>query len=445
MDPGALTGFLLVAVLIIANGVFVATEFAYVAARRSRLQARADDGDNGAAIALRATRDLDRYVAASQLGITMASLALGFVGEPILAHAIEPPIVELVGGFAPAVAHAVAIGFAFALVTALHIVFGELIPKTIALQFPEGTAAGVSRPMRVFAIVFRPLIALLNGIGNAILRLFGIATAPIGGDRTLTAQDLAFAFESSASVGILSRRELELGRRALSLGQVRVGTVLIPRGEVATVDVAWSRERVVETIANVGRSRYPVVRGSLDDVVGLLDAKRVVLDEPGDDWREHIRPIPLLPDLTVLARAIELLSADDASVGLVVDEYGNIDGLVALADILGFLAGPLADERAPAHFSIRQIGERSYQVSGDLRLAEAAAPPLSIRAAEARAETLGGLVVERLQRMASVGDTVTVGDTRLRVMLIQDRRVEELEVSLPEPHRDGDQPRVANA
>ncbi|HUG47178.1 MAG TPA: hemolysin family protein [Candidatus Limnocylindria bacterium] len=445
MDPGGLTGFLLVAVLIIANGVFVATEFAYVAARRSRLRARAEAGDNGAAIALRATRDLDRYVAASQLGITMASLALGFVGEPIFARAIEPSIEELVGSFAPAAAHAVAIGFAFALVTALHIVFGELIPKTIALQYPEGTAAGVARPMRVFAIVFRPLIALLNGIGNAILRLFGIATAPIGGERTLTAQDLAFAFESSASVGILSRRELDLGRRALSLGQVRVGSVLVPRGEVATVDLSWSRERVIETIANVGRSRYPVVRSSLDDVVGLLDAKRVVLDAPAEDWREHIRPMPLLPDLTVLGRAIELLSAEDASVGLVVDEYGNIDGLVALADILGFLAGPLADERAAADPSIRRAGERTYKVSGHLRLAEAAAPPLSIKVPETKAETLGGVVVERLQRLASVGDTVTIGDRRLRVTLVEDRRVEELEVSLPESRRDGDERRAENA
>ncbi len=435
MESGALTGFLLVAVLIVANGVFVATEFAYVAARRGRLTARAEAGDGGARIALRATRDLDRYVAASQLGITMASLALGFIGEPIFARAIEPPIEGLVGSFAPAASRAVAIGFAFALVTSLHIVFGELIPKTIALQYPEGTASAVSRPMRLFALVFWPLIAMLNGVGNAFLRLLGIATAPIGGERTLTAQDLAFAFESSASVGILSRRELELGRRALSLGNVRVGGVLIPRGDVATVDLGWSREQVLATIARVGRSRYPVVRGSLDDVVGALDAKRVVLDSPEDDWRRHIRTIPLLPDVTVLGRAIELLSGDDASIGLVVDEYGNIDGLVALGDILGFLAGPLDDERTPVEPSVQRAGERVYRVSGHLRLEEAAAPPLSLRLPQTKAETLGGLVVERLQRLANVGDTVAIGDRRLRVAAVEDRRVEQVDVVLPDRSR----------
>ncbi|MDQ3553541.1 MAG: hemolysin family protein [Chloroflexota bacterium] len=430
MDLTFLIGFLVIAVLIFSNGMFVATEFAYVAARRSRLRERADRGDAGARMALSSMGELDRYVAASQLGITMASLALGFVGEPLFASAIEPPLEELIGTFAPAAAHAIAIGTAFFLITSLHIVFGELIPKTIALQSPESTATIVSRPMRVFAFVFGPLIALLNGIGNRILGIFGIASAPFGHERTLTASDLAYAFESSASVGVLSRRELRLGQRALELGQVTVRSLMIPRAEVISADTSWDRDEVRRTVGRAGRSRYPVVSGGLDQVAGLLDAKRVLLDPPAIDWRAHLRPIPYLPDSTVLGRAIEVLTADDAGIALVVDEYGNVDGLVALADVMEYLAGPLSDERGEADMPVRRLGEGRYAVDGVLRLSEAARAPLELQGGETTADTVGGLVIERLQRLPEVGDEIVVGEHRLRVLAVEDRRIEHLEVAL---------------
>ncbi|HUH17275.1 MAG TPA: hemolysin family protein [Methylomirabilota bacterium] len=425
-DP--LLGFALVAALIFANGVFVATEFAYVAARRSRVQERAAKGSRAARVVLRAMDGLDRYIAASQLGITMASLALGFVGEPILAAAIEPPLVELIGSFAPAAAHAVAIGIAFSLITALHIIFGELAPKTIALQRPEGTALWVAWPMRVFVTVFGLAVNLLNGTGNMILRVVGIEVTPLGGERSLGVRDLAYAFESSASVGTISRGELQLARRALSLGEVPVRRLMIPRGQVVAVDESLDRRDVLRLIARHGRTRYPVVRGALENAMGILDAKDVVLAPEGADWHEFVRPVTMLPDTTTVGRAIEQLAEAGQQTALVIDEYGNIDGLLSLGDVLEFMAGPLPDERRRQRRAPRLLSPDLWEVPGHYALAAAAEEPLHLGIGATNAETLGGLIAERLQRLPQVGDTVELPGARLRVRALGGRRVTVVEV-----------------
>ncbi len=437
-DP--LLGFALVAALIFANGVFVATEFAYVAARRSRVQERAARGSRAARVVLRALDGLDRYIAASQLGITMASLALGFVGEPILAAAIEPPLVELIGSFAPAAAHAVAIAIAFSLITALHIIFGELAPKTIALQRPEGTALWVAWPMRVFVTVFGLAVNLLNGTGNMILRVVGIEVTPLGGERSLGVRDLAYAFESSASVGTISRGELQLARRALSLGEVPVRRLMIPRGQVVAVDESLDRRDVLRMIARHGRTRYPVVRGALENATGILDAKDVVLAPEGTDWHEFVRPVTMLPDTTTVGRAIEQLAEAGQQTALVVDEYGNIDGLLSLGDVLEFMAGPLPDERRRHRRAPRLLAPDLWEVPGHYALAAAAEEPLSLGIGATNAETLGGLIAERLQRLPQVGDTVELPWARLRVRALGGRRVTVVEVQHLERGDDEEHP-----
>lgn len=428
-----LLGFALVAALIAANGVFVATEFAYVAARRSRIERRAKAGSRAGRIVLRAMDALDRYIAASQLGITMASLALGFVGEPILAAAIEPALVALIGSFAPAAAHAVAVAIAFSLITALHIVFGELAPKTIALQRPEGTALWVAMPMRIFVTVFGPFVNLLNGTGNLILRLVGIEVTPLGGERSLDARDLAYAFESSASVGTISRGELQLARRALSLGEVPVRRLMLPRGDVVAIDWQAGRHAVLGIIARHGHTRYPVVRGSLDDAVGVLDARDVVISEGADEWRARVRPLAILPDTTTVGAAIEHLRAGHHQVALIVDEFGNVDGMLALGDILEFMAGPLPDDRRSRRREPRRLPSGRWEVPGHYPVEMAREDPLRLRVPKTNAETIGGLVAERLQRLPELHDAVELPNARLQVAAIEGRRVTSVEIELHEP------------
>jgi CBS domain containing-hemolysin-like protein len=423
----ALLGFALVAALIFANGVFVATEFALVAARRSRVEQRAKAGSRAGRIVLRAMDALDRYIAASQLGITMASLALGFIGEPILAAAIEPPLVALIGSFAPAAAHAVAVAIAFSLITALHIVFGELAPKTIALQRPEGTALWVAMPMRIFVTVFGPVVNLLNGTGNLVLRMIGIEVTPLGGERSLDARDLAYAFESSASVGTISRGELQLARRALSLGEVPIRRLMLPRGDVLAVDEDAERTDLLRLIARHGHTRYPVVRGSLDDAAGMLDARDVVMADDDRDWRSSIQPLLQLPDTTTVGNAIDQLLVAQQRLALVVDEYGNVDGMLALGDVLEFMAGPLPDDRRSRRREPRRLASGRWEVPGHYPVATAREDPLRLDVTRTNAESIGGLVAERLQRIPKTGDVVELSNARLHVAAMVGRRVTSIE------------------
>lgn len=425
---GPLIGFAIVAALIFANGVFVATEFAFVTARRSLVERRARAGSTAARLALRAMDGLDRSIAASQLGITMASLALGFIGEPILAAAIEPPLEALIGQFAPAAAHAIAIAIAFALVTVLHIIFGELAPKTIALQRPEQTALWLALPMRLFIGVFGPVVNLLNGAGNMVLRLVGIEVTPLGGERSLDARDLAYAFESSASVGTISRGELQLARRALSLGEVPIRRLMRPRGEVVAVPEGAAREDVLDTIARTGHARYPVVSGSLDDPIGVFEAKDVILAEPGQDWQAFVKPIGILPDTITIGAAVDHLRAAGDWLALVVDEYGNVDGLAALGDVLEFIAGPLPEDRASRRREPRRLGTGRWEVPGHYPVELLGEDPLRMEVPRTNAETLAGLIAERLQRLPEVGDEIDLGMLRLRVAAMGRRRVTSVEV-----------------
>lgn len=425
---GPLFGFALVAALIFANGMFVATEFAYIAARRVRIERRVKAGSRAARIVLQAMGGLDRYIAASQLGITMASLALGFIGEPILAAVIEPPLVALIGSFAPAAAHAVAVIIAFSLITALHIVFGELAPKTIALQRPEGTALWVAWPMRIFVGTFGIAVNLLNGTGNLVLRLVGIEVTPLGGERSLSPRDLAYAFESSASVGTISRGELQLARRALSLGEVTIRRLMVPRGEVIAIDTSLDRDGVLRLIARHGRTRYPVIRDSLEDPIGILDAKEVVLAQGDSAWTDLVRPMTMLPDSTTVGRAIEQLADAGQETALVIDEFGTVDGLLSLGDVLEFIAGPLPDDRQRHPREPRQVADDRWEVPGHYSLAAAAEEPLQLVIGTMHAETLGGLIAELLQRLPRVDDTVELPGARLRVRTLRGMRVTSVEV-----------------
>ena len=424
-----LTGAVIVGILIAANGVFVATEFAYIRARRSRLEARAEAGSGGARTVLRARSNLDRTIAASQLGITMASLALGFVGEPLLAGAIEPPIEALVGGIAPALAHAVAIGSVFALITGLHIVFGELVPKTVALTRPESTAIAVSGPVALFVRLLGPLVALLNGTGNLILRAVGIPTTPIEEEPRLTGRDLVYALESSASVGAISRREQRLAERAIELGELSVRDLMRPRDRVAVMDVTDGRETVLERVSRHAHSRYPVVRGSLDQAEGLIDIRDIVLADPDDDWRSRIRPIATLPDSMPLGPALDELTTSETRIALVSDEYGNVDGIIAVGDILEFLAGPFPEQHEHGGADgVLEQADGSYVLSGLFRLDRVRKAPVWLEVGPAESQTLGGLVAERLQRLPRAGDQVVIGGRVVRVVAMSGRRVDRVRV-----------------
>ena len=326
MDTATLTGLIVLVLLVLANGFFVATEFAIVAVRRSRLDELAAQGVPNAGAAKQVVGHLDTYIAACQLGITMASLALGWVGEPALAHLIEPPMEALVGQFAPAAAHGVAIGASFAVITALHIVIGELAPKGLALQRPEATALWVARPMQLFEFVFRWPIALLNGIGNGVLRLAGLQPAS-GHEMVHTVSELRLLVAGSQQAGVVEESEARIASRAFTLADHTAGALMTPRTEVDAVPLEASREELIERVTASPHSRLPVYEGSLDSVVGILHVHDLVpgLARPPETFslRPLLRPPLFVPESKHADELLDEMRASRQQFAVVLEEYGG--------------------------------------------------------------------------------------------------------------------------
>src|SRR5215203_498491 len=266
MDISSSVGLVAVIVLVLANGFFVATEFAIVAVRRSRIEQLAADGHRSAEAAKQVVGHLDAYIAACQLGITMASLALGWVGEPAFAHLVEPPLEALVGQFAPAAAHGIAVGTAFAIITTLHIVIGELAPKGLALQRPEATALWIARPIQIFYVLFRWPITLLNAVGNGVLKLIGLDPGA-GHEMVHSVEELRLLVHASREGGTVEESEARIASRAFEFGELTAGELMTPRTEVEGIPVTATLNELVALAAETSHSRLVVYEGSLDNVV----------------------------------------------------------------------------------------------------------------------------------------------------------------------------------
>ena len=338
-------GLLSVPLLVALNGLFVAAEFALVAVRKTRVEEMVRQGRHGAGAVEEATANLDRSIAATQLGITLASIALGWVGEPALARMLEPVFRFLPGALGAAATHSVAVGFAFLLITFMHVVFGELIPKTMALQKPDGTALWVARPLVLFAGLTRPLIALMNGTGNGILRLCGFRPAN-SAELAHSIEELSLLIEHTEQAGILGPTQAEFVQKVFRLSGNRVRDCMVPRDKMAALELSSPPETVLDTARRGAHTRMPVYEGDLDNIVGIVNTKDlfylfslkgvVVLEDA------LYPPLFLKPDEDV-ANAFELFRKAHRPMALVREE-GKILGLITLEDVLEEIVGDIEDE-----------------------------------------------------------------------------------------------------
>lgn len=422
-------GLPIVAFLLLANAIFVATEFALVTVRRTRINQLAADGSRPARRVKTALGNLDYYIAAAQLGITMASIALGFVGEPVLARIIEPPVEALVGAFAPAIAHTLAIAVAFLFVTSLHIIIGEFIPKTIALEEAERTSLLISLPLHMFVRMFGPVIWALNKAGNFLLRLLGMEIRPLG-DSPLTAEDLALTVETSASAGLISRRELSLTRHLLNLSQLESRELMTPRSKIVAVDREASWDDVAAILAERPLTRYPVYRHSIDDIVGILDAKRVLLAEEESarhGWRDRVQDAVVLPESVNANTTLETMRRRGARMAILVDEYGGTAGLITQFDIVRFLAVDLPDEGdAGDRHLVQWDGTSPISINGLVPMSEVV-ESLGIDDPDSDSATLGGFIAELRKGIPAVGEEVVHDGITFRVTEMDQYRVARVE------------------
>jgi CBS domain containing-hemolysin-like protein len=339
-------GLLSIPLLVALNGLFVAAEFALVAVRKTRVEEMVRRGEPGAKAVGDATANLDRSIAATQLGITLASIALGWVGEPALARLLEPLFRFLPDTWGMVATHSLAVGLAFLSITFLHVVFGELIPKTMALQRPDGTALWVAGPLVLFARLTRPLIAVMNGTGNGILRLCGFRPAQ-GGELAHSIDELTLLIEDTEQAGILGPAQAEFVQRVFRLSAKRVRDCMVPRDRMAALELNSPPDVVLEAARRGAHTRMPVYEGELDNIVGIVNTKDlfylfslkgvVVLDDA------LYPPLFLEPDEEV-ANAFQLFRKAHRPMALVRGVDGKIRGLITLEDVLEEIVGDIEDE-----------------------------------------------------------------------------------------------------
>lgn len=423
-------GLIAVLVLVLLNGFFVATEFSLVAVRRSRIEQLVAEGHRTAPAVKRALEHLDTYIAATQLGITIASLALGWLGEPALAHLIEPVLVAILPtDWAVAGSHAIAVAIAFIIITALHIVLGELAPKGLALQKPEATALVVAIPTSIFLRVFKPFISVLNGTGNLVLRLMGLRPGA-GEENVHSVEELRYLVRSSREAGLLESSEEEIVSRALSLGDLPAHSVMVPRTEMVSVPVDVTREDLFDLAGREHHVRFPVYEGSTENIVGIIHLTdvhawtRLHPDEPFA-LRRAMRPPLFVPESVKVDRVLAQMRAARSHTAVVVDEYGGVAGLLTLQDVIERIVGDIPESDEEEGPSIETLPDGSVRIAG-LTLLTDLEEQFDLHLDKVEAETVGGYVLETLGEVPQVGAELDLSEYRLTVTQMDGARVAEV-------------------
>lgn len=441
-DLGATLWRLAATFLFVAlNGFFVATEFALVKVRPTRVDALAQQGNRRARRVMGILEHLDLYLSSCQLGITVASLILGWLAEPAIA-ALLVALASKVGIVAsPTLIHGVSLGIALATVTILHMTIGEQSPKILAIHRPEPMALAFALPLRMFTAVLKPLIGLINIISNLLLRPFGLRGAGEHSEGAFSAEELKSILAASSQAGHISSRQRQFGENILGFINLEVRHILVPRVEVVELSTEDTLEENLQVIRETRHTRFPLCGvGELDNVKGIVHAKEVlrVLTGGGELNLEAIaRKALFVPDTQPLARLIYELQRAHTECAIVVDEHGTAVGLAFLEDALEEIVGPLSDEFDEVAPMVEDIEPGVSEVDGRLPLPEAA-QRFGIEAAEDDDEdTIGGYIVSQLKRLPRRGDELMIARYKVTVTQVERRmarrlRFQETEVAADE-------------
>jgi len=351
--------------LVSLNGFFVAAEFAIVKVRYSQIELRAKTGNRMAGLAQQMLNNLDSYLSATQLGITLASLGLGWIGEPVVSKILIASFHGLGLNVPDETAHQIALPVAFALITVLHIVFGELAPKSIAIRKPEETTLFVSFPMRAFFVVFRPFIWTLNGLANRILKTIGIQ--PAEEHEAHSTEELRLLVRQGHKSGAIKEDNYQIIQNAFDFSELTAQQVMVPRKNIFALEIDSTREEILNAVLENGYSRIPVYEDDIDTLMGIVFAKDIFkANTRGDHWnlKELMRPVHFVYNSAKLNRVLKDFQSKKIHVGMVIDEYGGTEGLIAMEDILEELVGEIQDEHDDEVSPVTKNEDGSFNVSG---------------------------------------------------------------------------------
>lgn len=432
--------------LVAACGIFVAAEFAFVTVDRSRIDRLAENGDGGAKGVQAALRTLSTQLSGAQVGITVTNLAIGFLAEPAVASLLRGPL-EIVGLTGGAVS-AVAIILAISVATLFTMIFGELVPKNLAIARPVGTAKAVQRFQRGFSrLMYFPII-WMNGVANAILHRLGIEPREeLASARSV--EELLSVVKHSAKRGTLTKDTAILVERSLEFSERHAADVMTPRVKLKTVNLSDPVSKVIEAANDSGFSRFPVIDKKIDNIVGIISIKDAVKvpfkDRPKTTVSSVMQPVVFAPTSIELDDLIEKMRDEEVELVVTIDEFGGVDGVVTLEDLVEELVGEVIDEHDEHGIAIQRIKRNVWSVSGLLRPDEVGHVIGLILPEDESFETMGGLIFDKLDEIPEVGDTVTIdaltrsGSKRrlyLKVTKMDGRRIDRIELAAVKSPQD---------
>jgi putative hemolysin len=420
-----------VGVLILLNALFVAAEYGLVTARRTRIIELHHQGNRRARDVLRITSDPPRFIAAMQLGVTLTSLAIGALGETALAHAFDP----LMASF-------LAIAIAYLLLTFVHVVIGELVPKGIALGHSEGTALALAAPVRAFFTTFAPLVWVLRRSTEFVLQTFGLE--PPGAEvDAMSEAELRMLLTRSTEQGEIEQDERGMIEKVFDFADKDAADVMVPRPEVVAIAVSMESQEALAAVIDSPYTRYPVYRETLDDVVGILHVRDLfsALHVQGLSevrLEELLRPAHIVPETKDLASLLHEFRRTSTHFAIVVDEYGAMAGILTLEDLIEEIVGEIEDEFDVAEVQIEQIDEDTYRISGMFPIDEFN-ERFGTELPDEDFHTVGGYVFGQLGRAAEPGDDVSWNGVRFDVLEVEGNRIEKIGVTFHE-HPTGRRP-----
>ncbi|MDJ1493897.1 hemolysin family protein [Cytophagaceae bacterium DM2B3-1] len=433
-----LLDILLTLFLVLLNGFFVAAEFAIVKVRSSRIEVLAESGSKTALMAKKIISQMDSYLSATQLGITIASLALGWVGESVVAEIVIACFDLLHIQVNPAMAHSIAVPTSFTLITILHIVFGELAPKSLAIQRSEATTLAVAYPLYGFFLVGRPIIWLLNGFANFIIRLFGIE--PAAEQEVHSPEELLYLVEQGTETGLVEKTNYEIIRNAFDFSDRTARQIMVPRTQISALNIDADAEEI-EKIIDEGYSRIPVYEETIDNIIGVLNIKDLLIamrKDPQVSIRSLLRPAIFVPESKKVGDLLSDLQRQHVHLVVVLNEYGGTNGIISMEDIVEELVGDIQDEYDIETPIVENKGDNIYIVAGNTSVSDVNEFIPEALPESKEYESIGGLIISKLERLPQQEETLIIDNYKITVVQMKQNQIVQVQLEWIEEGHEND-------
>ena len=426
---------LLAVFLVVLNGFFVAAEFSIVKVRYSQIQLKAAEGDSMAKQAEHIIKHLDEYLSATQLGITLASLALGWVGESAMHHVIENMFHYFNVAVADATITTISLVLSFLIITVMHIVFGELIPKSIAIRKSESTAMFIAMPLRVFYTVFKPFIWTMNHMSNAFLRLIKIH--PASDQEIHSTEELQLLVKQSADSGAIEEENYEIIKNAFDFTDHSAKQIMIPRQNISSIDIEEPIENIINIIMESGYSRLPVYKDSIDNIIGIFYAKEIIREYvkrkgeiTHEDLNDLMREAFFVVGSKKISDLLKVFQQKKQHLAVVIDEFGGTEGIVTLEDILEELVGEIQDEEDEEEKIVDKVGENVFWVKATQPLDEIneKLPKIFPLSEDGEYNTLAGFILHELEDIPGENQEFVINDYQIKILKMQNKSVDLVEL-----------------